>query len=72
VAELLTSCELVISTGTRQVIKTAIANSNSLFEGFLWSLFGLNQNIKKFMAIYLLKGLLVEIGELKVALLGTA
>jgi hypothetical protein len=38
----------------------------------LWSLFGLNQNIKKFMAIYLLKGLLVEIGELKVALLGTA
>jgi hypothetical protein len=68
VAELLTSCEPAISRGTRQVIKTAIASKNSL----LGSLFWLNQNIKKFMVIYSLKGLLVEIGELTVALLGTA
>ncbi len=67
-AELLTSCERAISSGTRQVIKTAIASKNSLFERFFW----LNQNIKKFMAIYLLKGLLLETGVLAVALLGTA
>jgi hypothetical protein len=68
VAELLTSCERAISSGTRKVIKTAIASKNSL----LGSLFWLNQNIKKFMTIYLLKGLLVEIGVLAAALLGTA
>ena len=67
-AELSISCECAISTGTRQEIETAIAIKNSLFESFFW----LNQNIKKFMTIYLLKGLLVEIDELTAALLGTA